>query len=69
MKSKAKYIFALATLCLTGLAAQTDWHYQFSQAGNFPNAYYSVPLGVSLNHIVSYYVAGCPTLTSRPLRR
>lgn len=56
MGSKPKYTFALLLLCLTALAAQTGWHYQFSTAGNFPGAYYTVPLGVSLNHIVGYYV-------------
>src|SRR5258708_2147971 len=55
MKSKVRYVFGLLLLCLTALTAQTGWHYKFSQAGNFPGAYYSVPLGVSLTHIVGYY--------------
>jgi probable HAF family extracellular repeat protein len=59
MQCKRKYsvVFAAALLCLTPLDAQSGWHYDFSPAGNFPGAYYSVPLGVSLDHIVGYYVA------------
>jgi hypothetical protein len=43
-------------LCLSAFALQTSWTYSFSPAGNYPNAYYSVPLGVGLEHIVGYYV-------------
>jgi probable HAF family extracellular repeat protein len=55
MKSKAKYVFAVVLLCLALLAAQTSQHYDFFLAGNFPNAYQTVPLGLSLGHIVGYY--------------
>jgi probable HAF family extracellular repeat protein len=57
MRSKAKYEFVLAVLCLALLAAQTSQHYDFFPAGNFPNAYETVPLGVGLGHIVGYYLA------------
>lgn len=59
MTTKAKYVVGLMLLCLTALTAQTGWRYDFSPAGNFPNANYSVPIGLSLTHIVGYYsVAG-----------
>lgn len=55
MRSKAKYILVLAILCLTALVAQTGSQYKFTQAGNFPGAYYTTPLGVSVTHIVGWY--------------
>lgn len=44
-------------LSFVAARAQTTEQYDFLPAGNFPGAYYSVPLGVSLKHIVGYYVA------------
>jgi probable HAF family extracellular repeat protein len=57
MESRRKYslAFAVGFLCLAAFAAQSGWHYNFVPAGNFPGAYYSVPLAVSLDHIVGYY--------------
>ncbi len=43
-------------LCLTAVMAQTPLHYQFSQAGGFPGATYTVPLAISSAHVVGYYV-------------
>lgn len=60
MLRKPKYLSALMFLCLAGLAAQAGWHYQFTPAGNFPAATYTVPLGASVAHIVGYYVT--PTI-------
>src|SRR5579859_6886495 len=57
MTTKAKYVVGLTLLCLTALSAQTGWHYGFSQAGNFPGASLTVPLAVSLKHIVGEYQA------------
>lgn len=54
MKCNVKYVLGVVSLYLTALAGQTGWHYKFAPAGNFPGAYYSVPLGVSLHHIVGY---------------
>ena len=56
MKTIQKYVFASIVLCLTTLTAQGGFHYQFSPAGNFPGATYTVPLNISLSHIVGYYV-------------
>ncbi len=56
MTNRVRCAFVVLVLCLTGLLAQTGWHYKFSVAGNFPGATYTVPLGVSAEHIVGYYV-------------
>lgn len=56
MSSVSKYGMALL-LCVMGFAVQAGLQYKFSEAGSFPGAYYSAPLGVSLNHIVGYYLS------------
>jgi|SRR5580704_156390 probable HAF family extracellular repeat protein len=57
MNSVIRYGIALLLLCLMGFAAEAGLQYKFAEAGNFPGAYYSVPLGVTLGHIVGYYVS------------
>ncbi len=57
MRSRAKYILSLVILSLMALSAQTGWRYGFAPAGNFPGASLTVPLAVSLKHIVGEYQA------------
>ena len=57
MKNKANYLIALVLFSTTALVAQTPWHYKFEQAGSFPGAYYTTPLGLSSYHIVGEYDA------------
>jgi probable HAF family extracellular repeat protein len=44
-----------ACCCLAGLAT-ASMRYSFSSAGNYPGAFYSVPIGVNSTQIVGYYV-------------
>ncbi len=52
---KGRYTFGVLLLCLTALTAQTGWHYQFTPAGNFPGATSTIPLAISLSHVVGDY--------------
>jgi uncharacterized membrane protein len=45
----------MVLLCVLALTAQSGWQYKFAQAGNFPGAYYTTPLGASVAHIVGWY--------------
>jgi uncharacterized membrane protein len=55
--AKTKYVCAVGLVCVTALVAQAGPQYRFSLAGNFPNTNYTIPLGVSLRHIIGYYNA------------
>jgi hypothetical protein len=52
---RAAALVAVSCMCLAATTAELNSHYRFSPAGNFPGAIYSVPLGVSLTHIVGWY--------------
>ena len=46
----------LLALCLLGLTSAAASRYKFHSAGNYPGAFETIPLGVSLTHTVGYFV-------------
>jgi probable HAF family extracellular repeat protein len=55
--NKTRVAAAYAFLGLTAFAAQSVWTYKFFPAGNFPGTLYTIPLAMSLDHIVGYDAA------------
>jgi uncharacterized membrane protein len=51
------FIGAAVVVLVLGTVQATVSLYKFSRAGNYPGAYYSVPLGIGRHQIVGYYSA------------